>query len=86
MYSVLSLATSNHELTRQSKTFPFLDPDFEAPSFGNICPHRDLDLIIATIDHLDLSSDSVEEEDWAYITQSAIDSHAAQVTIFLCIV
>ena len=83
MYSVLSLAISNHELTRQSKTFPFLDPDFEAPSFDNICPHRDFDLIIATIDHLDLSSDSVEEEDWASITNSAIASHAAQVTIFL---
>ena len=33
----------------------------------------------ATIDNLNLSTDSVEEEDWAAITQSAIDSHTAKV-------
>ena len=62
----------------------FLDPDFEVPNLTNICLPADFDLITATIDCLDLSTDLVEEEDWPSITQSAIDSHTAQVIELLC--
>ena len=69
------------ELRQTVLTFTiFSDPDSEAPDLSNISPPDHFDVLTAIIEHLDISSDSLEEENWENITQSAINSHNAQVS------
>ena len=59
----------------------FSDPDFEAPDLTNISGPDHFEVIVSIIDALNISSDSLEEEDWDEITRGAIDSHQAQVNM-----